>query len=353
LGCLSPNIEPKATEHIAEMIELIKLLLDQEIAYISNQHVYFDVTKAENYTKLSGRSLDEMLSGTRVDIDTNKKHQADFVLWKPADENDDSSAKFDSPFGVGRPGWHIECSAMSNKYLGHSFDIHGGGVDLVFPHHTNEIAQSTCAYPGSKFAKFWIHNGFLTVNSEKMSKSLGNFVTVKDLITREIKGDSARLFLLNSHYRKPLDYNNKAIKDAHKMISYWYRAIENLPTLEVVKDLENLPTDFASALLDDLNTHKAIKLINDYAKEVYLTNEIVVAQKMYSCANFLGLMSKTVNSWFKGDVNIKKIEELVEQRSLAKKAKNWVMADKIRGNLSDMGVVLEDKSDGSTVWKKQ
>jgi cysteinyl-tRNA synthetase len=345
LGCLPPNKEPKATEHISEMIDIIQKLLDQNIAYKAAGHVYFDVSKAGSYTALSGRSLEELRAGVRIEDDKNKKHSADFVLWKPANEEDDISTKFLSPFGVGRPGWHIECSAMSNKFLGPDFDIHGGGIDLIFPHHTNEIAQSSCAFPGSSYAKYWIHNGFLTVNHEKMSKSLGNFITVKDLRDKKIKGDVVRLLLLTVHYRKPLDYNEKATEDAQKMLNYWYRAIENI---EIVND--EIPSEFLDYLLDDLNTHLAIKLINDFAKQAH-ANDINAAQKMVSCARFLGLMRLDFNEWFKGNVEDDLINQLIAQRLEAKKEKNWILADEIRDRLTEIGVVVEDKPDGSTIWK--
>jgi len=345
LGCLKPTKEPKATEHIADMIDIIQKLLAAEVAYEAANHIYFDVSKAHNYTELSGRSLDELYEGVRIDNDNNKKHPADFVLWKTAKEEDDISAKFPSPFGMGRPGWHIECSAMSYKFLGSNFDIHGGGIDLIFPHHTNEIAQSCCAFPGSSYAKYWIHNGFLTVDHEKMSKSLGNFVTVKDLRDKKIKGDAARLLLLMTHYRKPLDYNEKAINDAEKMLNYWYRAIENVETVNT-----DIPREFLNCLLDDLNTHLAIKLINDFAKQAH-ANDISAAQKVVACAKFLGLMRLDFNEWFKGNVDDVLINQLIAERLEAKKEKNWPLADQIRTQLTKIGVTIEDRPDGSTIWK--
>ncbi|MDA9163348.1 cysteine--tRNA ligase [Rickettsiaceae bacterium] len=348
LGCLSPNVEPKATDHLQEMIDIIVSLIDKEIAYEVNNHVYFDVSKAENYTELSGRSLDEMFKGVRVENSLDKKNSCDFVLWKPAHEGDDESAKFDSPFGVGRPGWHIECSAMSHKYLGKNFDIHGGGADLIFPHHTNEIAQSCAAFPGSKFATTWVHNGFLTVNHEKMSKSLGNFTTVQDLISSGINGEIARLFLLSNHYRKPIDYNEKAISDAGKMISYWYCALENIKA-----EIVDLPEVFVNALMDDLNTSKAMKIINDFAKLVHSSADQMAANHLLSCARFLGLMQSSTKEWFQSVDNVGQIEKLIAKRADAKSAKDWSMADQIREKLSNMGIVIEDVSDGSTKWKKK
>ena len=355
LGCRRPNIEPKATEHLEEMIEIINKLLEQNIAYKADGHVYFDVTKAQDYNKLSGRSFEDMFQGVRIEASESKKHPGDFVLWKPSKPEDDESARFNSPFGEGRPGWHIECSAMSYKYLGETFDIHGGGADLIFPHHTNEIAQSCSAFPGSKFAKLWVHNGFLTVNREKMSKSLGNFTTVHDLRKKGVKGDVARLFLLSNHYRKPIDYSDKAISDAKSIIDYWYRSIENLHDIEV----GNIPEEFFNCLLDDMNSSNAIKVTNDFAKQTHLETGIKqkkeLASKLLTCANFLGLMSQSVNEWFKGsdDDQTKYIEDLLAKRLMAKKQKDWQLADKIRAELSDMGIEIEDKPDGTSVWKKK
>ncbi|MDP4709480.1 MAG: cysteine--tRNA ligase [Rickettsiaceae bacterium] len=356
LACLRPNIEPKATDHVQEMIDIISKLLANDVAYKADEHIYFDVTKYSNYNKLSGRSFEEMFQGVRVDNSDSKRNPNDFVLWKPALESDDQSAKFISPFGIGRPGWHIECSAMSHKYLGETFDIHGGGADLIFPHHTNEIAQSCAAFPGSEFAKTWVHNGFLTVNHEKMSKSLNNFVTVQDLITQGVKGEVVRLFLLSNHYRKPIDYNEKAILDANRMISYWYRAIEDME-VDQLEINQELPENFVQALLQDLNTHNAIKITNDYAKQVYtLANnkqKVEAANNMLTCARFLGLMPGSARDWFQTIDNKSQVDQLIVDRAAAKQAKNWSLADSIRDQLSEMGVVIEDKSDGSTSWKKQ
>jgi len=355
LGCLRPTFEPKATDHVEEMIDIISRLLSKRIAYQVNDHVYFNIKKADNYTELSGRSFDDMFCGVRVENSQDKKNPGDFVLWKPSLVDDDESVKFNSPFGVGRPGWHIECSAMSHKYLGETFDIHGGGVDLIFPHHTNEMAQSRSAFPNSEFAKTWVHNGFLTVNHEKMSKSLKNFVTVQDLIHQGMKGEAARLFLLSNHYRKPIDYNEKAMADANGLISYWYRAIENIQENKLrVKD--DLPNAFIEALLEDLNTHNAIKITNDFAKQVYtLTDDaqkIESASNMLTCARFLGLMNSSAQEWFQSADNLEQIDVLIAKRTVAKQAKNWELADSIRSKLSDMGIAIEDKSDGSTIWKK-
>ncbi len=352
LGCLLPSIEPKATEHIDVMIEIIERLIAKDHAYIADNHVYFDVLSAPNYTELSNRNLEEMFEGVRIENNKTKKHPQDFVLWKPAKPNESANMNFESPWGLGRPGWHIECSAMSYKYLGENFDIHGGGADLIFPHHTNEIAQSRCAFPDSTYAKYWVHNGFLTVNGEKMSKSLGNFITVRDLMDKEISGEVVRLFLLSTHYRRPLDYNDKAIEDAKKTLDYWYRAIENINVQKI-----DLPHNFMQSLLDDMNTPLAVKIINDYAKGVFISKieeaRQLNASAIITCANFIGLMNKTPHEWFNSGVDELYINELVNKRLEAKKQKNWLLADQIRNQLLEKKIILEDKPDGTTIWRKE
>ncbi|WP_193427894.1 cysteine--tRNA ligase [Rickettsia australis] len=352
LGCMLPSIEPKATEHIDVMIEIIERLIAKDHAYIIDNHVYFDVLSAPNYTELSNRNLEEMFEGVRIENSKTKKHPQDFVLWKPAKPNESANMNFESPWGFGRPGWHIECSAMSYKYLGENFDIHGGGADLIFPHHTNEIAQSRCAFPDSTYAKYWIHHGFLTVNGEKMSKSLGNFITVRDLMDKKISGEVVRLFLLSSHYRRPLDYNDKAIEDAKKTLDYWYRAIENINVQKI-----NLPHNFMQSLLDDMNTPLAVKIINDYAKGVFISKtekeRQLNASVIITCANFIGLMNKTPHEWFNSGVDELYMNELVNKRLKAKKQKNWLLADQIRNQLLEEKIILEDKPDGTTIWRKE
>lgn len=352
LGCMLPSIEPKATKHIDVMITIIERLIAKDHAYIADNHVYFDVLSAPNYTELSNRNLEEMFEGVHVENSKTKKNPQDFVLWKPAKQNESANMNFESPWGLGRPGWHIECSAMSYKYLGENFDIHGGGADLIFPHHTNEIAQSRCAFPSSTYAKYWVHNGFLTVNGEKMSKSLGNFITVRDLMDKQIQGEVVRLFLLSSHYRRPLDYNDKAIEDAKKTLDYWYRAIENINVQKI-----DLPHDFMQSLLDDMNTPLAVKIINDYAKGVFISKteeeRQLNASAIITCANFIGLMNKTPHEWFNSGVDELYINELVNKRLEAKKQKNWLLADQIRNQLLEEKIILEDQPDGTTIWRKE
>lgn len=351
LGCLAPTIEPKATQHINDMVNIIQKLLDTNHAYIADGHVYFNITTAFGYTQLSGQNLDEVIEGARVDVADSKKHPGDFVLWKPAG-NDHSlaEANFDSPWGMGRPGWHIECSAMSYRYLGEDFDIHGGGADLIFPHHTNEIAQSIGAFPNSTFAKYWVHNGFLTCNGDKMSKSLGNFITVKNLIDKKIAGSVMRLFLLTSHYRKPLDFNEKALEDAAKIIYYWSQALEDV----IIDKIPEPPNEFLASLFTDMNTPLAIKITNDYAKMVYKT-DIQSEKKLYSsyllaCMDFLGIKKASLHET--GTEEEKLINEMINKRARAKAEKNWDLADKIRAELADMGVILEDAT-GKTIWRKE
>lgn len=350
LNCLTPTLEPKATEHIDIMLSMIKNLIDRDIAYVNSGHVFFDVSKATDYTRLSGRSLEEMIEGVRIENSELKRNPADFVLWKPAKPEDQEGANFDSQFGLGRPGWHIECSAMSTKYLGQNFDIHGGGADLIFPHHTNEIAQSRCAYPDSVYAKYWVHNGFLTVDRQKMSKSLGNFHTVEDLRSYGISGDVLRLFLLSIHYRSPLDYNKKAIDDIEKTLRYWQRAVEAEPNSAGI-----LPQQFVEALCSDLNISIAIRVMNDLAKQVFSSNlergREQASADLAACMGFLGLSLKPGNDLSVDEINL--VEKLVGDRIQAKKDKNWALADQCRDQLDALNIELQDQPDGFIKWRKK
>ncbi|AZL15469.1 cysteine--tRNA ligase [Rickettsiales endosymbiont of Stachyamoeba lipophora] len=337
LGCLPPTYAPKATEHLAEMFDIIQKLLNSEHAYYSAEHVYFNVASFKDYTKLSNRNLNDLIAGSRVEISEAKKHPGDFVLWKPTLKEE---VGFDSPFGFGRPGWHIECSAMSYKYLGTDFDIHGGGADLIFPHHTNEIAQSCCAFPGSRFAKVWVHNGFLTVNGEKMSKSLGNFITVSDMYEKGIEGASLRLALLSTHYRKPLDFTEHTLESAQKNILSFRKVIETYNPQEALEDQELI-----TALSDDLNTPEAFAIMHKRVKE----NSDISSQKLLFAMNILGL-----NYANKKDIiNISdaEIAKFIIQRADAKKNKNFIAADQIRDELKLKGVILEDTKDGTKFYR--
>lgn len=355
LGCQPPTHEPRATEHIGGMIAMTQRLIERGHAYVGSDgaHVLFDVTSYAQYGALSGRKLEDQEAGARIAVEGYKRNAGDFVLWKPAGDKDDNSSKFASPWGVGRPGWHIECSVMSSHYLGETFDIHGGGADLKFPHHENEIAQSCCAHAGSQYARYWVHNGFLTVNGEKMSKSLGNFITVRDLLDAGIKGEVIRLALLMSKYNEPLDWNSEKVRDAEKMLDKWYRIALHYPPPNLPptggRNAPSLPPEggdleggVLAALQDDLNFPKAL------AELQQLDGEALVAS-----AQFLGLLQHSPESWFKGDGgDDAAIQALIDARAAAKAAKNWPEADRIRDELKAQGILLEDRPDGTTDWRK-
>jgi cysteinyl-tRNA synthetase len=336
LGCELPDIEPRATTHIAEMIALIQSLIDGGYAYAAEGHVLFRVQKDAGYGKLSRRSVDDMVAGARVEVAPYKEYAGDFVLWKPASEKDDASSKFESPWGVGRPGWHIECSAMASKHLGVNFDIHGGGADLMFPHHENEIAQSTCGNPGSHYAKYWVHNGFLTVNGEKMSKSLGNFITVKNLLDKGVKGEDIRFALLSTRYNEPLNWTEKLLDDSGKVLNRLYRA-----TAEEATGGQVSPA-ILEALRDDLNTPRALALLQ----------EIKDPATLKASGQFLGLLTQTSQERFQGDdSDALWIDVQIEARNAAKKARNFAEADAIRDTLKAQGIILEDSASGTT-WRR-
>ncbi len=344
LNCEIPSHEPKATENISLMIEMINKLIKSENAYESNQHVYFNVNKFKDYGKLSNKKLDELISGARVEISENKKNPADFVLWKPSSENEPS---WESPWGKGRPGWHLECSVMSKKFLGDKFDIHGGGIDLIFPHHENEIAQSRCANDNETFANYWVHNGFITISSEKMSKSQGNVLAIEDL-KNKVNGQVIRLALISAHYKQPLDWNEKLLSESEKTISKWYESF-----IELKKQVL-IPKDYLSPLYDDLNTPGYIanlhKLFEKSQKGSMKDKEIFV-----SACNFVGLLNEDKNTWekfkqSKSKISKEEIENKIEERNIARKNKDYKAADNIRDELLDKGVLIEDKDD-KTLWK--
>ncbi len=337
LNVLVPSREPHATQHIAQMIAMIEKLIANKHAYVAQNHVLFTVASFNDYGALSGRKLDELVAGARVEVESYKKHPGDFVLWKPAEAGDDPSSVFDSPWGKGRPGWHIECSAMSTEYLGPNFDIHGGGADLMFPHHENEIAQSRCALPDSHFAHTWVHNGFLTVNGEKMSKSLGNFVTVKDLLDKGVKGEVIRLALLSSKYNEPLDWNEKLVHDAKVTLDKWYRVIPAKAGIHA----SPLRGSFLETLSDDLNLPKAIGLMHE-----------AEPKELAAMGQLLGILQQAPDPWFKGSGDDQPIVEQINSRIAAKKAKNFAEADRIRKELANQGIILEDRPDGTTDWRR-
>ena len=352
--------EPRATLHIEQMIKIIEQLFSGGHAYAAEGHVLFSVKSDPRYGQLSGRVLEELKPGERVAVESYKRDAGDFVLWKPADAEDDPSSIFDSPWGKGRPGWHIECSAMSSTYLGHDFDIHGGGADLMFPHHENEIAQSCCAKPGSRYASMWVHNGFLTVNGEKMSKSLGNFITVRDLLDKGVHGEVIRLAFLKTRYSEPLDWNDKLLSDAKLELDYLYNVISHFPQLE----MQNTPAvevdSYLTALLDDLNTYgfftELTRLANDTNKLLFMEKReaeaLAVATTLITLGRVLGIFSVSPEEWFKGTGDNSAIDALVAARVQAKKDKNWAEADRIRDELAAQGIQLEDKPGGTTNWRK-
>lgn len=356
LNVMRPTLEPRATDNIKEMIKMIEDLIKNKHAYESEGHVLFDVKSYKDYGELSNRSLDEMIAGARVEVAKYKKDPLDFVLWKPADNEDDKSSVFESPWGKGRPGWHIECSAMSSKYLGENFDIHGGGADLQFPHHENEIAQSKCANEGSLYAKYWIHNGFLTVNGEKMSKSLNNFITVNDLLTKGVKGIAIRYLLMQTHYRKPIDFSQKSLDDANKALEKFYNVFEENDLLDYRQimdknafDNSELMKNIFEFLSDDLNSSKAFALLHEKTKEVKTDKNKKL--EFIAALDFLGLLDDNYFVKVESGIDENYIIEQIELRRKAKVNKDFALADKIRNDLLAQNIVLEDVAGGKTNFK--
>jgi cysteinyl-tRNA synthetase len=350
LNVLAPDIQPKATEYIPEMIELIVELIKKDFAYEKEGHVLFHVPTYQNYGKLSKRNRDEQIAGSRVEVAPFKKDPADFVLWKPST---DEQPGWESPWGIGRPGWHTECSAMSKKTLGLPFDIHGGGRDLIFPHHENEIAQSCCTSASidepDSYAKYWMHNGFVTINGEKMAKSLGNIILVKDL-AENYHGEVIRLALLSSHYRQGLDWNEKVIHQANKLINKLYEIKDDLNDVTISDKNEN-NLDAISILMDDLNTPGLITELNNILKEYNSSNSEKenIKSRLSLISSVLGILEdETFNEISEEFKN--KINDMVLKRSEAKNKKDFETADAIRYKLLELGVEINDSSDG-TEWK--
>jgi cysteinyl-tRNA synthetase len=338
LGALEPDIEPRATGHIPEMLQLIQDLLAKSHAYTADGHVLFDVTSMADYGRLSGHNRDELIAGARVEVAPYKKDPADFVLWKPSSGDQPG---WESPWGFGRPGWHLECSAMASKYLGRSFDIHGGGQDLIFPHHENEIAQSRCAYPGESFAKVWMHNGYLMVEGEKMSKSLGNFITVQDLLA-EHHGETIRLAMLKTHYRQPINWTADGLKQAKAELDGFYR------TLQADGGEDAGPSArLLDSLADDLNTPLALATLHEAS-----------GGALRAGASLLGLLQCDPEDWFKwqpesgdGGASDADIEARIDARNAARANKDFAEADRIRDALAADGIILEDGA-GGTTWRR-
>ena len=351
LNVLQPDIQPKATEYISEMIDLIAELIEKDFAYEKEGHVLFHVPTYQNYGKLSNRNREEQIAGSRVEVAPFKKDPADFVLWKPST---DEQPGWDSPWGVGRPGWHTECSAMSKKTLGLPFDVHGGGRDLIFPHHENEIAQSCCSSANvnepDSYAKYWMHNGFVTIKGEKMSKSLGNIILTKDL-TSEYHGEVIRLALLSTHYRQGLDWNDSIIHQSKKLLDKLYKIYFDLSEIDATEDENSF--SIIDSLLDDLNTPALIsnlnKLVKDYSKDKE-TNHVLIKTKLDVIKSALGILQDENYNHISISEELKvKIEKLLSQRVIAKEKKDFSHADKIRDELRELGVEIKDTKEG-TSW---
>jgi cysteinyl-tRNA synthetase len=349
LSVLPVDIEPRATTSIPDIIAMIEKLIANEFAYVgTNGDVFYTVEKFKNYGQLSGKNLEDLQAGERVDVDLAKRNPMDFVLWKMAKIDEPS---WESPWGNGRPGWHIECSAMSTCCLGNSFDIHGGGMDLQFPHHENEIAQSE-ASTGEKYVNVWMHNGFVRINEEKMSKSLGNFFTVREVL-KQYRPEIIRFFILSSHYRSPLNYSDESLNDAAAGLTRLYTALRDVEIVETEIDSE-FKARFENAMDDDFNTPVALAVLFDVTRELNKTKSPVLAATLKSLASVLGLLQDDSEAFLKGgNDDDAEIETQIQARIDAKKAKNWALADQIRDDLKAKNVILEDSPDGSTRWRKE
>ena len=374
LNALPPDIEPRCTQHIPHMIAMIETLIAKGHAYAADGHVLFNVPSMANYGELSRRSRDELIAGARVEVAPYKKDAADFVLWKPSTLE---QVGWDSPWGRGRPGWHIECSAMASAHLGTTFDIHGGGLDLIFPHHENEIAQSRCSHDGAPLANVWMHNGFLTINSDKMSKSLGNFFTVRQLLAIA-PGEALRLALLSGHYRQPLDFSTEALEAAKAKLDKWYNSLRTTQKI-IPAPAVNSSEKIEQALFDDLNTPLAISHIDSLVHELNLaflatfygsedrispeemqTRNVAVQKlkaQLLAAGAALGLLQQDPETWFRwqpanqsGPTDAE-IDVQIAARLAARKAKNFAEADRIRDSLAAKGVILEDAA-GGTTWRR-
>ena len=354
LNALAPTLEPQATQNIAAMIELTETLIDKGHAYEAEGHVLFAVESMPEYGRLSNRSLDDMLAGARVEVASYKRHPGDFVLWKPAQAEDPG---WGSPWGRGRPGWHLECSAMIREHLGDTIDIHGGGRDLIFPHHENEIAQSRCAH-GGDYVRYWMHNAYVDIDGEKMSKSLGNFRTVRDLLER-YRGEVLRFALLSAHYRSPLNFSVELLDRAQGTLDSLYSTLRDVQNVEADLSVALDDEAFYSALNDDLNTPLAIAEIHALAKQLHKSQEDEKASlksRLLAAGNLLGILQQAPRDWLQDGVSdeaisAETIEGLIEERKAAKLAKDYGRADQIREDLLEQGVVLEDSQEG-TRWRR-
>jgi len=359
LGCQRPEKEPKASEYIDEMLTMIGQLIDNGYAYqASDGDVMYDVHKFLPYGKLSGKKLEDLRAGARVEVDSAKRDPLDFVLWKSAKPGEPA---WPSKWGDGRPGWHIECSAMSTKELGEHFDIHGGGLDLKFPHHENEIAQ-TCGATGGKFAEIWMHNGFLNIDNEKMSKSLGNFFTTREVLAKIRHPEVLRFFLLSSHYRGPMNYSPEQLEQAEAGLNRLYTALRDLPAVPLLKG-SAATHSFNEAMDDDFNTPEAIAVLQGLARELNAARGVAsavtlgeTAAELKSLGGVLGILQVPSEQWFRGKsaggLSDTQIDRQIAARLAARKAKNWAESDRIRNELAEAGVILEDKPGGTTSWRR-
>lgn len=355
LGVHLPDIEPRATQHIAEMIEIIETLLEKGFAYEADGHVLFDVTANSDYGALSKRDLREMIAGARVEVAPYKRSPQDFVLWKPSTPE---LPGWDSPWGRGRPGWHIECSAMAKKHLGITVDIHAGGQDLVFPHHENELAQSTCAHDGAPFARYWVHNGFLSLDSTKMSKSLGNVLLVHDML-KTLPGELIRLALLGAHYRQPLDWSDAALEGARNMLDRLYGAVRGIEVSAAERHSAAVPATVVAALEDDINSPKALAEMFALARQLNKTTDEnerhSLAAGLLAGGDLLGIMQIDADDWFSGagssDLSNDEIDAMLIQRNAARADRDFASADKIRDQLAAQGITIEDGPSGAR-WRR-
>ena len=355
LGVAAPDCEPRVTDHIPQIIAMIERLLENDHAYAAEGHVLFDVPSYPGYGQLSRRDPRELVAGARVEVAPYKKDAGDFVLWKPSTESQPGWA---SPWGRGRPGWHIECSAMAEAMLGQTLDIHGGGHDLIFPHHENERAQSVCAHHGAPFARYWVHNGFLTMDSAKMSKSVGNVLLLREIL-KHAPGEAVRLALLTGHYRQPLDWNDEALADARRKLDRLYGALRDAG--DVADSPDRAPASFIAALEDDLNTPAALAELFELARALNKAEKVEVkaqlAAQLRDAGNLLGLLQQKPADWFASasgtakDVDVAEIEILIAARADAKKAKNYAEADRIRDDLKTRSILIEDSAQG-TRWRR-
>lgn len=355
LNNLEPTIVPYATEHVVEMVQMVASLVDKGHAYEAEGHVLFAVESMEDYGKLSNRSLDDMLAGARVEVADYKKYPGDFILWKPSSDDEPG---WESPWGRGRPGWHLECSAMIEKHLGNTIDIHGGGRDLIFPHHENELAQSQCAHGGEEYVRYWMHNGYVNIDGEKMSKSLGNFKTVRGLL-ESYSGEVLRYALLSAHYRSELDFSAGLLEQSKSSLDSLYGALRKAKDIEAITSPDLSGSLAFAAVLDDLNTAQAISELHQIVRQINKTDDAVLIAglkaELLAVGSLIGILQQDPTVWFQGDadssgVDATAVDALIVERHQAKLDKNWGRADEIRKTLTQMGVVLEDSKDGTT-WR--